>query len=392
MSELLRSVDHSGSLPVDTRRITAELSKPRDLHAIVQKFDRGETWLRDISGLTSNQRETVLTIGNNNQRTMRRSEYGYFQKAAENLRSGMEDPDNLQRMAGWNFLVNATGFIRANYPWAQGLNACFQKEYGHSIGEITNYFDTQHPEDKGTLHHLVSRVASNPKYTYTIGYYLAGRSEASQQFQETRFGESLDQAKADVEASLPQLAARYGLPESHLNRTLTQLRRTSFSAFDHLLKGVTSHDNNSTGDYVPGTLRVEQKADGSPAMSQIPSKENSRQTLRHEVLHAISAQDEEAVGLMLKDGTGIETNEAMTEYLAQIAGNFPGARRFENGNIAFRCAYDKEVLAMHALQQRNSQAFGTLVNGYFGNPRPDLQSSLNQYYNILNEINRMANS
>lgn len=304
----------------------------------------------------------------------------------------------MQQNAGRNFLVNAEGFLDAGYPEArlfdQRLKAWTKERYGRALGikELLSTLRAMEGRDGGSENvacSVIHRFSGDTSNVNTIGVYLAARSKWAEDYQNQEYGEYLTQAKDAVRLQINRLRSQGILRDQEADTALRKLSRVNFSSFDHLLAGVTVGDRGASGDYLPGSLSVELKFRGNVANPSSPSAYDAVHTLIHEVFHGCAAQDVERNRQGLSYGSaGRDVDEAMTEYLTQLALGLPHLRTNAEGQSWFMCSYKQEVLALHALRLSSPADFNVLCRAYFGASmqKGTLARALSSYYERLDSI------
>jgi hypothetical protein len=370
----------------DTDLLAQTLVLSTNLDKPINDFVRGKTSVRDVSSYTTAERETVLSIGQQEPVSITSEQHALFVKAATSLRNAMTHNINqAQPYAGFNFLVVADRLIGHNLPGAQHLSDCFRAEFGHDIPELVRILDSQGIEFKPEAHNLVASIASNPNYAQPVAYYLARKSEAAELSQESQHGSSLAAAKNRALSRLEQFAGLTGLSAACQDRAAEQIGLTRFSAFDHLSGGVTEGDRGSNGDYVPGTFRIEVKLTGRPGRPGPPK--SPRETIQHELTHASAAQDGKyRCGLRINYSAGLDADEGMTEFLTQSALNFPAVRLETDGSrIIAASSYPNQLASMLSLAQGQEEHFATLYRAYYGqvNSQHALSVAFDAFYGTL---------
>lgn len=357
--------------PVEGRILVAELAAPAELSETLTQFERGNTLVRDIAGFTTAGRQAVLTAVEQRGGQFTSTEAAICWRAASTLRDAMTGvpphDEYLQASAGWNFMVNAEGFLLANRPWARVLDAAVQEYSGQGISALLAHGPS--PAYDLGLRRLIGEVAAQPHNALSVGYYLAGRSREGENYQNEHFGPLLTEGKQRALRQIDRYANATGLDEQHAIRAKRQVERTQFSAFDHLVQGVTNQ-YGVDGDHLMGTLRVEAKFNGSPASVQLPEQESARHTVYHELMHASGAQSYLAQGgnrVGLRYGEhGRSVNEAFTEFLTQEALGFPHIEFVTPTSARFTGRhYVDELKAITAVAMR-PELFAALYRAYYG--------------------------
>ncbi len=367
----------------DTARLAHDLSTVRDLGRVVTDFDNGLTPVRDVGRMITAQRDAILdayetgTISD-----MATTHPEILSSPVSNLHnriiSGVRD-----QPLGHNFFVNATGFITANLPWAHQLNALFKARTGSSIYDIAMSDDIQGKD------RLLAAMTENPdpELETVLAVYLAGRSLEGERHLESKYGNIMRLAKVRALSTTRSVAETTGLRISALERAAQQLQRTTFGSFDHLNGLVTSGDTGTAGDYQSGTLRVEVQYDGSVQSAQVRQETDALLIVAHELNHSASAQEFSRCGLRV-NRQGLDANEGMTEYLAQISTGEPGIQRLSDGSSFVRPSvpYRAPVIAILALHEQfkagRNTYFATLFNTYHGDVRSkaQLEEALDVFY------------
>lgn len=377
--------DNSGE---DPTAIAEQLSNPKDLNRIIWDVEHGNGEVRDIARFTRNNRNLImnfgrLTVGQGIQDvTVSNPEmlHRVIGTAAGNFASSIQDTGSrMQRSAGYNFAVNASGFRDAGLNWATNLD----EDLGRWLQVPGSGIDSliqQSPRADGRIRQLLAEYThENP---VDMVWYLAERSLKSENWQRERYTREMVVAKRNASRLMLSMAQRYNLPSEHLNRSLHQLDRTDFSAFDHLTEGVTLYDQGALGDYIPTTLRVEVKFEGSPNNPQLPT--NPLPTLQHEIFHATSAQDTDGrIGLRAVNMQGSTPNEAMTELLAHLSMGSVLSRQDGTRVLPNNIAYPTGTISMLRVMVNHERAFQSLYHAYYGNvpSKIDLQNALTTFYN-----------
>lgn len=378
---------------VNPDRIADYLANRRDSGEIIRLFQAGNEWTRDSAYLTTNQRARVAEAG---RQYISGSIDCIDDALAEVIQSstdkfallmrGQLDP-GLQENAGWNFLVNARGFISDGYPWAANLDGQLAYYLGINSGNAINtllYNARIGVVDEVHLKDVIANFASDDSNKFHLLWYLAERSLVSESYQHSLYHGELLQAKSNAINLLDVIGGNFGLSPQSLARASKQIELTEFSGFDHLLYGVTELDCGGSGDYIPGTLRVEAKFEGSPSNPQ--HQRRAYEVIQHELFHSSSSQTPDgSIGLRLPGGEGTEANEAMTELLANFATGQAVIDRSNRVEFTHLPAYSNEVGAMAYIFQNYPGAFGSLFRAYYGDieDRRELAEALRIYYTAL---------
>ena len=372
-------------LPTDTAHLAAELSAPQDVARLALDFDDGTTPLRDVGKMFTAQRTAILeayqagTVGN-----IATTHPEIFSIPVQNLHervvSGSQD-----QPIGHNFFVNATGFLDARLPWARQFDELLRTRTGASL------YDIAQSDDKVGKDRLLAAITENPdrELMTTLAVYLAGRSLEGEKYLKQHYGEVLERAKGQVYATTQRIGETTGLRIDMLERAAGQLQRATFGSFDHLEGLVTSDNSGAAGDYRIGSLRVEVQFDGSVRSARLRSGSDAHHVVAHELHHAGSAQTQEnyRCGLQI-NGEGLEANEGMTEYLAQLSFGSPGIEQVAGGGLRVRqdVPYRAPVFAMLALYEQfkagKNSHFAVLFNAYHGDVRnqAQLEQALDAFY------------
>lgn len=372
-------------LPTDTAHLAAELSAPQDIARLAVDFDNGVTPLRDVGRMFTAQRAAILEayqagtvsdIATSHPEILSIPVYNLHERVV----SGAQD-----QPVGHNFFVNATGFLDARLPWARQFNDLLRRRTGASI------YDVAQSDDKVGKDRLLAAITENPdpELRTTLAVYLAGRSLEGEKYLKQHYGETLERAKGQVYATTQRIGETTGLRVDMLERTAGQLQRATFGSFDHLEGLVTSGNSGAAGDYRIGSLRVEVQFDGNVRSARLRSGSDAHHVVAHELHHAGSAQTQEKYrcGLQI-NGEGLEANEGMTEYLAQLSVGSPGIERLADGGLRIRedVPYRAPVFAMLALHEQfktgKNSHFATLFNAYHGDVRgqAQLEQALDAFY------------
>ena len=372
-------------LNTDTAHLAAELSTPQDIARLSVNFDDGATPLRDVGRMIAAQRAAILeayyagTVSD-----MAISHPKILSIPVQNLHervvSGAQD-----QPIGHNFFVNATGFLDARLPWAIQFDDLLLRRTGASI------YDVAQSDDKRGKDHLLAAITKNPdaEVNTSLSVYLAGRSLEGEKYLKQHYGETLERAKGQVYATTQRIGTGTGLRVDMLERAAGQLQRATFGSFDHLEGLVTSDNSGAAGDYRIGSLRVEVQFDGNVRSARLRSSSDAYHVVAHELQHAGSAQTQAnyRCGLQI-NGEGLEANEGMTEYLAQLSVGSPGIERLTDGGLRIReeVPYRAPVFAMLALHEQfkagKNNHFAVLFNAYHGDVRSQaqLEQSFDAFY------------
>lgn len=373
------------SLPTDTAYLAGELASPQDITRLIPDFDRGLTPVRDIGGMFTAQRTAILEA----------YEEGTIDNLVTNYPEIVSTPvANLhQRIfserdnqpVGHNFFVNATGFLDAGLPWATQFDALFHSRTGVSLYDIAD------SEDIAEKDRLFTTMTDNPdpELMTALAVYLAGRSLEGERYLEQQYGTILEQAKGEVFETIQNIGATTGLSVAMLERAAGQLQRTTFGSLDHLQRLVTSDNTGTAGDYLRGTLRISIQFEGSVQAAKLRTASDARRIIVHEVHHAGSAQTDKRCGLQVNK-QGLEVNEGMTEYLAQLSTGGPGIEQLANGGLSIRrdVPYREPVFAVLALHQQfitgKNNHFAILFNAYHGDTvsEQQLEEALDAFYEL----------
>jgi hypothetical protein len=384
--EQAHTAEHGETPRAEFARLAEVLAEPQDYEALSRVFEAGETWLCDASGYSKNERTEVLAG-----RTAHSD--GLARVATNNFLSILRDERISGQAGAWNFLVTSLTMIETNAqnPWARNFNQLFSVsgDNGTTRGvEATVQTLMKHDHKNTIALHVLGTLAADRERSIAIGRFLAGRSVTLENSHRMKYGEVIEQAKADDAHTFLQLASESGLAAEHINRTLRQLQLVKVAAFDHLIYGGTTADSNSRANCVSGTLRVGIKYGGSPSNPYLFPADQVIHDARHEGFHAGSVQTEtrdgQRAGLEIKNGGGREVSEALAEYQNQVGSDFPDFQNHGNGRISYTGTYQKPVLALHLLRVRDPMTFYTLFNANYGQaqPRP-LEHALRTYYRTL---------
>ena len=372
-------------LPTDTAHLAAELLAPQDIARLAVDFDDGVTPLRDVGRMFTAQRTAILEAYQAGTVSDMATSYPErlsipVQNLHERLVSGTQD-----QPVGHNFFVNATGFLDARLPWAKQFDDLLRRRTGASI------YDVAQSDDKAGKDRLLAAITENPdpELRTTLAVYLAGRSLEGEKYLKQHYGETLERAKGQVYVTTQRIGATTGLRIDMLERAAGQLQRATFGSFDHLEGLVTSDNSGAAGDYRIGSLRVEVQFDGSVRSARLRSGSDAHHVVAHELHHAGSAQTQEKYrcGLQI-NGEGLEANEGMTEYLAQLSVGSPGVEQLADGGLRIRedVPYRAPVFAMLALHEQfkagKNSHFAVLFNAYHGDVRSQaqLEQALDAFY------------
>lgn len=367
----------------DTAALAAELSARQDLGLLVSEFDKGFTSVRDVSGMSTAMREAILksdTVGTS--ADMLRSHRIILASPVENLHRrvvhGVQD-----QPIGHNFFANASGFLDANFPWARRLDDLLRARSGYGIYDIAD------SEDSVGKDELLAGITEDPddELIIVLATYLAGRSLTGERYLLHHYGDILEEKKADAYAITAKIARDTGLRIDMLERAAAQIHRTTFGSFDHLAGLVTSYDTGTNGDYVVNSLRIQLQFDGENMVPEFQERKKAKLVTAHELQHAGSAQFGARCGLM-SNGRGIEANEGMTEFLAQLSTGNPGIIENPSGlsDVMWNVSYRAPVFTALALYKQfnagSNNHFAVLFNAYHGDVRSQsqLEESLDAFY------------
>ncbi len=371
----------------DTAMLAQELSEPQNVEAILVDFDQGFTHVRDVGRMLSGQREAILeAYQDGTELQLFRSHPDVMTMPIQNLNSRVTIGPQDQTI-GHNFFVNATGFIKANFPWAQRLDKYFTERLGKSIYEIAHT-----PEQYDEKDDLLAAIteSNGEELTIILATYLAGRSLVGERKLLNEYGDVLNASKHEVATVIEGFAQETGLRADMLERAQGQLERATFGSNDHLDGLITSHDTGVAGDYAPGTLRVEVQYEGSISQgAQSRSHEDATHIISHELHHATSAQAGLRCGLVVGHA-GLDVNEGMTEFLAQHSLARPMLVSNARGEISVpqEVPYRIPVLVTLALYRQfvtgTNNHFATLFNAYHGDvgSQTQLEDALDHFYQL----------
>lgn len=391
--------------------LAERLSKPRRLDETADAFDRGDTLVRDVGQFTANERGGIINMG-------RRVQAGERIAPSDNITATVLRANDvfrrsitsyeypIQSNAGWNLTVNAHGFKAAGLPWARVVDGRIAAVLEQSVGpgqvdggiDALIHLGSGSQDNRTSVDRLAREVWSTASKMHPgeMAWYLAERSQFSENYQRDRYQREMTEAKRGVASLLSSFSAQYELPHEHRSRAMKQLSRADFSAFDHLINGVDAGDG-IYGDYQSGTLRVETKLGGNvarPAEAVDPLG-----TTSHELLHATSAQHYNENGswdVGLRSGDqGLDANEGMTELLNKLS---LGRVRQQgdryvfvdsvNGHEIPAKIYSDQVKSMFVLMHNEPELFRVLFNAYYGNI-PDsrrLATAFERFNNMMQAV------
>jgi len=364
-------------IPTDTAHLAAELAATHDVARLMVDFDDGVTPLRDVGKMFTAQRTAILeayrtgTVSN-----IAASHPEILSIPVKNLHervvSGTQD-----QPVGHNFFVNARDFLDARMPWAIQFNDLLHRSTGYSIYVVSQ------SDDWAGKDRLLAAITEkpDPELKSAIAVYLAGRSLEGEKLLEQHYGKTLERAKGQVEATTQRIGITTGLRVDMLERAKGQLQRATFGSFDHLAGLVTSDNSGAKGDYGICSLRIEVQSDGSVRSARLRNGSDALHVVAHELHHAGSAQTKEnnRCGLQINGDEGLEANEGMTEYLAQLSVGSPGIEQLTDGSMRIRedVPYRAPVFAMLALHEQfkagKNNHFAVLFNAYHGDVRSQTQ-------------------
>ncbi len=366
--------------------LAERLTMPQDLTDTITKFINGHTTLTDVSGFTSDERSRVLTAINPQTNKL-------AERATQNFLSVIACKNISGDLGSWNFLADASKIVERNQEaaWAVEFNKLFQLNDHPGVERLCNILRQHNDNRKQEIATFVlTYLAVNRENRIIIGRFLAGRSVMLEKLHRDLYGVALNKAKLEATKAMIRLAEQTGLHRTHLDRSLAQIQQTDHAALDHLIYGETEYDNQCDGMYHPGSLRIRIHYGGSSKDRSIKQPDHVIKTARHELFHAASAQSIQQhswrMGLTGDNNQGTEVNEAMAEFQAQYAGEFPDMVQLQNGKPAFICNYKTEVSTLYELQQKDPESFNTLFRANYGQVDNDsISQALSAYYDNLAE-------
>lgn len=374
----------------DTKQLAKDLASPQDLNEVVREFDSGNTPLRDVGQLNSTHRQILLNY----------FEQGHLDKLWHAQPIVLNSPVNFlnkrvisghnDQPIGHNFFVNATMFVDLGVDWVINFDRALKEKTGYTIYEIAA------SKDYVLKDRLLAHITNlqDKQLTESIAVYLAGRSLIGEKYLNEVYGSVMKEQKQQAFRVSHTIAETTGLRLDMLERNAQQLKRAAFGSFDHLCGLVTTNDTGVMGDYKPGSLRVEIQFNGSANNPSLKPYNVARLTIAHELQHAGSAQSNIRCGLMNGRREGLDANEGMTEYLAQLALGKPGINTLPDGrsSIGPGVAYHLATATMYSLHNQfnhgTNKHFAVLFNAYHGDVRSgaQLEDSLDAFYEIENTI------
>lgn len=374
----------------DTKQLAKDLASPQDLNEVVREFDSGNTPLRDVGQLNSTHRRVLLNCFYQGsldglwhaQPIVLNSPVNFLNKR---VTSGPKD-----QPIGHNFFVNATMFVDYGADWAINFDEALKEKTGYTIYEIAASKD--YVLKDRLLVHITN--LQDKKLTESLAVYLAGRSLMGEKYLNDVYGSAMNEQKQQAFMVNHTIAETTGLRLDMIERNAQQLKRVAFGSFDHLSGLVTTGDTGVMGDYRPGSLRVEIQFNGSTNNPSLKPQEVAKHTIAHELQHAGSAQSNIRCGLMNGRREGLDANEGMTEYLAQLALGKPGINTLPDGRsyIGPDAAYHLATATTYTLHNQfnhgTNKHFAVLFNAYHGDVRSSaqLEESLDAFYEIENAI------
>ena len=372
-------------LPTDTAHLAAELSAPQDVAKLTVDFDKGYTPLRDVGKMITAQRAAILEAYQTGTVVDIATDHPEILSVpVQNLHERVVSGDQDQPI-GHNFFASATWFLDDDLPWARQFDEALCYSTGASIYDISQL------DDIAGKDRLLAAITENPDVELMTAFavYLAGRSIEGEKYLLKNYGEVLEHAKGSVYATTQRIGSTTDLRIDMLERVTGQLQRATFGSLDHLDGLVTSDNSGAAGDYHIGSLRVEVQFDGNVRSARLRSGPEAYHILAHELHHAGSAQTQKnyRCGLQI-NGEGLEANEGMTEYLAQLSAGSPGIERLADGSSRVRqgVPYRAPVFAMLALHKQfeagMNNHFAVLFNAYHGDVRSQaqLEQALDAFY------------
>lgn len=383
--EQIRVQGQYESEPTDTAHLAAELLASKDVTRLIADFDDGFTPCRDVGKMLVAHRTALLeayetgTISN-----IATTHPEILAIPVRNLHERVANGKQDQPI-GHNFFFSAAGFFDAGMTWAIQFNDLIKRRTGVQL------YDVSQSDDKAGKDSLLATITKNPdpEMMTALAVYLAGRSLEGEKYLQQHYGEALETAKGHAYAIIKEIGMTTGLSINMLERTARQLQRTTFGSFDHLAGLVTTDNSGAAGDYRIGSLRVEVQFAGNVNSPELRSGSEAYGIIAHELHHAGSAQTQKdyRCGLQINK-EGLEANEGMTEYLAQLSVGSPGIEIFENGNMRIKegSPYREFVFVMLALHQQfkagENNHFATLFNVYHGDVvnKTQLEQALDAFY------------
>jgi len=382
---------HTGVIDkINSRRLATELYyDSNDPWELCRLFDQSLTTDRSVGEMTTQQRALIIALGQSRQ-LVDAATSGAVDVVSplESLIRRISDGRDTQPV-GYNFFIVAASFLEGQNDWANHLNACLIQEHGVNLRDIAN----AQADDYGSFNNLLKRLIQKSRIQTQVAfaYYIAGKSKAGETFLEKEYGDILNDSKYSVIRNLDDLSIGMGLSPDMVQRAREQIKRACFGAFDHLSSMVTMAETDTIANYQPGTLRIQMSYSGSinDPSPQLIKGPMARKSIEHELNHVSSVQTNRKIGLQLLDRQkGIDVNEAMTNFLAERALDFPGFPHERGGTIERPrgyLTYPKQTTAMLMLFSTDQANFATLFRAYHGdisNPN-QLERALDAFYAIL---------
>ncbi len=384
------------SYETDTYQLAAELASGQDLDRLVNDFDKGSTYLREVGGMCVLERDGILeTYEDGRLNEFVRELPELVEKPVRNLHKRISSGDDNQKV-GYNFFCKARNLLpyKDQVPGLDDLDTLIRRKYRVGVFELGNMIAVE--KNYATADSLLGQITNltDLEMTKIVAVYLAGISKVGEQILERSYGEVLRKAKDDTRLSVTNIGRITGLKPEALGRVLAQIDRATFGSYDHLDGMVTTGNSGALGDYQGGTLRLEVHMKGDAGSPKARTPQEVLSIISHELHHAASAQSVEARRIGLKSiGGGLEANEGMTEFLSQISSGFEVLTRNENGSYSIRedLPYAIPTSTIAILYQQYLSGFNNhfaiLFNAYHGDADSvdELRKALDAFYVKNNE-------
>lgn len=385
----------------ENRAIAEFLAEPSDLNWTIISFELNMTVVRDVAGFTPVDRIDTIRYGRQSQTGMRvppkeievcsmGNATARFQAVMESKRAYDAQSKNRASLAGFRFSRELQGFLRPNLRWAKHIDKRLQQVLedetgievpGRGVDAMLDPNETITSNNE-LAYYIWNRVSDD--YPLDMAWYLAERSQYSENWQRDRFQNELIQGKRAAGRLIKDFSSRFELPESCTQRAYRQLQLANFGAHDLLLASPAELNGAVLGDYVPGTLRIEIKLGKNGTIEQPAPIRDPLGIACHELFHASSAESIPArdvwrSGIRVCD-KGVDANEGMTELLTRLSLNRVVATTNQNGRTSYKFslpsaseaephsvgAYESQSRAMLLLLGTQPKAFQALFQAYYG--------------------------
>ncbi len=381
----------------DIAALLAErLAQPRNLDEVIEQFDRGDSPVCNSISFTPKERNVILQAGREalhrgdwtlpftpNQQEAVRFTFENFQAIMS------KEPSDSDPLYGKLFTEDMEEFLEAGLPWAAHIDEKIKQHIkgGHDYTIENRGVDEllMGSSDKkiDTFSRRIWRELSD-RAPLDIAWYLAERSQYSEDLQRERLESDVAEAKQAIRNFIEPAGKFFGLSEETMRRIYVQLHRSDVSSYDPLRTKKTQENKyeHTRASYIEGTLRIEMRLGGTILHPTEPIR--PLEAITHELYHSISAQDENddyTWNLGLRSGElGRDANEGMTEFLKKATLGYieetdgivvdteppimlPDK---DSGELLPHIAYKEATGSMITLMNTDINAFETLLQAYFG--------------------------